>query len=348
MKSEEIARLAGVSRSTVSRVINNYPNVPEKTRERVMKVIREYNYEPNQSARVLAGKKTNTIGLFLFTIYDINSPYRIYNNGYFSPFVDSFVDIGNSMGYYMLVHTIYKPEECWRIRQTFLQKRIDGGIIISTDKSSELESIFRDVSHPIVIIDYDPSVIEKTMGPEARIAVVDLNDEKGINEAVDYLVSLGHRRIGMIAGRQTSYSGLRRRECFVRRLEHHGLPVDDRYMIKGDFTWEAVVPEIEKLIYSQQLPTAMIASNDSMAMAAIETFKRHSIRVPEDISIIGHDDIPTAAIYKPALTTVRIPFFDVAKKSMDMLSELIENDTPRFTVYKADVGLEVRESCSRI
>jgi LacI family transcriptional regulator len=345
MKSEEIARLAGVSRSTVSRVINNYPNVPAKTREKVMKIIREYHYEPNLSARVLAGKRTNTIGLFLFSIYDIKSPYRIYGNAYFSPFVDAFVDIGNSMGYYMLVHTVCKPGDCWRIRQTFSQKRIDGGIIITTDESREIESILSDISHPVVIMDYSPSQIEKTINPKARIGVFNFNDEKGVNSVVDHLVSLGHRRIGMIMGRQTSYSGRRRRECFVKRLAHHGLPVDDRYMIKGDFTWETVVPEIEKLIFSHQLPTAIVASNDAMAIAAIETFRRHGMRIPEDISITGYDDSPASAIVKPSLTTVQIPFFEMAKRSMNMLSELIESDKPRIMVCNADVGFVIRESC---
>jgi family./Bacterial regulatory proteins, lacI family. len=348
MKSEEIAKIAGVSRSTVSRVINNYPNVPEKTRERVMKIIREYNYEPNMSARVLAGKRTNTIGLFLFSIYDIKSPNRVYGNGFFSPFVDAFVDVGNSMGFYMLVHTIYKPEESWRIRQTFSQKRIDGGIIIGTEKSREMESILRNLTHPLVIMDYNPSEIQKIINPKAKIGVINSDDEKGIYKAVDYLVSLGHRRIGMILGRQTTYSGHRRRESFVKRMKFHGLPLDVRYIIKGDFTWETVVPAIENLIDSGQIPTGIIASNDSMAMAAIDTFKRHGIRVPEDVSVIGYDDFPTSAIVKPALTTVRIPFFEMAKKSMDMLSELIESDEPKFMVYNADTELVVRETCAKI
>jgi len=348
MKSEEIARLAGVSRSTVSRVINNYPNVPEKTRERVMKVIREYNYEPNLSARVLAGKRTNTIGLFLYSIYDIQSPYRIYGNSYFAPLVDAFVDIGNSMGYYMLVHTIYNPDECWRIRQTFSQKRIDGGIIIGTEKSQEIESILSKISHPIVLMDCDPEEIRKIANPKARIAVINSDDEQGIHAAVDYLVELGHREIGMITGRTTTYSGLKRRESFVKRLESHGLTLDERYMLKGDFTGRSTVSEVESLIASGKLPTAMIASNDEMALAAMETFKRHGIRIPEDISIIGYDDALASSIVKPALTTVRIPFFDMAKKALEMLEELIESDKPRFMVYNADVGLVVRESCTTI
>jgi len=119
-------------------------------------------------------------------------------------------------------------------------------------------------------------------------------------------------------------------------------------MLKGDFTGRSTVSEVESLIASGKLPTAMIASNDEMALAAMETFKRHGIRIPEDISIIGYDDALASSIVKPALTTVKIPFFDMAKKALEMLTELIESDKPRFMVYNADVGLVVRESCTTI
>ena len=197
-------------------------------------------------------------------------------------------------------------------------------------------------------MDCDPEEIQKIANPKARIAVINSDDEKGIHAAVDYLVELGHREIGMITGRTTTYSGLRRRESFVKRLESHGLTLDERYMLKGDFTGRSTVSEVESLIASGKLPTAMIASNDEMALAAMETFKRHGIRIPEDISIIGYDDALASSIVKPALTTVKIPFFDMAKKALEMLTELIESDKPRFMVYNADVGLVVRESCTTI
>ena len=141
MRSEEIAKLAGVSRSTVSRVINNYSNVPQATRDKVMKVIRKYNFEPNMSARVLAGKGTDTLGLFLFSIYDKKNPLRVYGNSYFGPFLDAVVDTRNYKGFYILIHTIYTPQECRYIDQTFSQKRIDGGIIIGTESSHEIEDV---------------------------------------------------------------------------------------------------------------------------------------------------------------------------------------------------------------
>ena len=115
MKSEEIARIAGVSRSTVSRVINNYSNVPDDTKKRVLEVINKYNYQPNTCARVLAGKKSNTIGLFIVSIADANNPNRLYNNNYFTQFVDAVVDCANSKGYYVLVNIIYCENDYNRV-----------------------------------------------------------------------------------------------------------------------------------------------------------------------------------------------------------------------------------------
>src|SRR5690554_3710481 len=100
MKSDDIAKLAGVSRSTVSRVINNYPDIPQKTRDKVLKIIEEYQYEPNTSARVLAGKGTNTIGLFVVSLVENNNMNRIYQNNYFAPFVEAVIDTANASGYY--------------------------------------------------------------------------------------------------------------------------------------------------------------------------------------------------------------------------------------------------------
>ena len=347
MKSEEIAKIAGVSRSTVSRVINNYPNVPEKTRERVMKVIREYHYEPNTSARVLAGKRTNTIGLFLFSIYDTKSLYRIYGNNYFAPFVDAFVDIGNYKGFYVLVHTIYSPEECWRIRQTFSQKRIDGGIIVGTERNIEIDSVISQISYPLALVDYDPVEIKRIMRPDAKIAVINLDDEKGINACVDYLVSQGHSMIGLIEGRSTTYSGLKRREYFVERMAFHNLPINKSHLLKGDFTGRTSMAAVEELIDGGSLPSAIISCNDEMALAAMETFKHRGIRIPEDISIIGYDDAPASSIVKPTLTTVRIPFYDMAQKAVESLSGLIDSNEAGLELYKMDVKLICRESCTK-
>lgn len=347
MKSEEIAKIAGVSRSTVSRVINNYSNVPEETREKVMKVIKEYHFEPNNSARVLAGKGTDTIGLFLFSVYDKNNPHRVYGNSYFGPFVDAVIDTGNYKGYYVMVHTIYDPSECWRIRQTFSQKRIDAGIIIGTERTQEIQSILSELNYPLAIVDYDPEEIRSIMPGDARISVITSNDIKGMSACVDELVSLGHTQIGFIEGRDTTYSGYVRKEEFKRRMAYHGLTINKYHWLKGEFVRAKTEAAVKKLVKSGNLPTAMIACNDEMALAAMETLKAYGLRIPEDLSIMGYDDSPVATVVRPSLSTVRIPFYNMAQKAVQALSDMLENKTTGLMHYQLDVELIQRESCAK-
>ncbi|MCX7773424.1 MAG: LacI family transcriptional regulator [Clostridia bacterium] len=347
MKSEEIAKIAGVSRSTVSRVINNYSNVPEETREKVMKVIQEYHYEPNTSARVLAGKGTDTIGLFLFSVHDKRNPFRVYGNSYFGPFVDAVVDTGNYKGYYIMVHTIYDPSECWRIRQTFSQKRIDAGIIIGTERNKEIEAIISDTTYPLAIVDYDPDEVKKLMPKDAKMVVVNSDDRKGMSACVDYLVSLGHKQIGLLEGRDTTYSGFLRKDEFQKRIRHHGLSLEKEFILKGEFIRSSTEAAVKKLIKAKKLPTAIIACNDQMAISAMEVFKQHGIRVPDDVSIIGYDDSPAATVIRPSLTTVRIPFFHMAQTAIESLSDILESKETGLQTLQLDVELVIRESCKK-
>ena len=347
MKSEEIAKIAGVSRSTVSRVINNYSNVPEETREKVMKVIKEYNFEPNTSARVLAGKGTDTIGLFLFSIYDKKNPYRVYGNSYFGPFVDAVIDSGNYKGYYIMVHTIYDPSDCWRIKQTFSQKRIDAGIIIGTERNKEIQTVLSEINYPLAIVDYDPEEIKSIMPKNAKIAVITSDDVKGIHNCVDELVSRGHTKIGFIEGRDTTYSGHVRKEEFIKRMEYHGLEIDKKHWLKGEFVRTKTEAAVQKMIDIGDLPTALVACNDEMALAAMDTFKSNGIKVPEDISIIGYDDSPISTVVRPSLSTARIPFYKMAQKAVEALSDMLENKNTGLNHYKFDIEYIKRESCSK-
>lgn len=206
MKSDDIARLAGVSRSTVSRVINNYPNVPEKTREKVLKVIKKYNYEPNTSARILAGKANNTIGLFVISISEHDSPGRIYRSTYYSSFINAVVDVANTRGYYVLVHTIYSGKDYSKINHSFLQKRISGGILVGNEKDSCAIKKITDMGYPIAVVDYDPKEIERHKMKDSNLIVVNSMDFEGTVQALNYIIGLGHNDIGIITGLRMNQS----------------------------------------------------------------------------------------------------------------------------------------------
>ena len=347
MKSEEVAKLAGVSRSTVSRVINNYSNVPDETRERVMKVIREYNYIPNTSARVLAGKGCNTIGLFIFHVHDRDNKEHVYGNSYFGPFVSAVVDHCNSRGYYLLIHTIYDASDCERIRETFIQKRMDGAIIIGTEKNSILEKLSSEIQDPLAIVDYSPKNIQRIVNDESRLTTINSDDASGISESISYLMSLGHKKIGLIMGRLETWSGENRYNAFKQKMEEHNLEVNENYILNGDFIREKTYHVVEEFVLRKELPTAFISSNDDMAFAAIEVFQKYGIRVPEDLSIIGFDDTAAASLVRPALTSVRVPFLDMAEKAVETLIAHIEGENSGVESFKLDVKLIKRDSCAK-
>jgi LacI family transcriptional regulator len=349
MNSEEIAKIVGVSRSTVSRVLNNYSNVPEETREKVMRAIKEYNYQPNNSARVLAGKKTNTIGLFIVSICDKDNPKRIYQNNYFAPFVDAVIDEANTRDYYVLSHTIYKEEDYIKIQNTFAQKRIDGAIIIGTEDNTVTASNVLNCKYPITLVDYDPSKISYESCTGTNITVINNSDYEGTTAAVKHLIELGHKDIGIIAGRTNTYSGRRRLEAFNSVMEKNGLEVKKEFVLNGEFIKASTYKEVRKLVKSGKLPTAFFSCNDDMALVAMEVFQEEGIRVPEDISIIGFDDVPIAAQLRPALTTVTVPVYDMAEKSVTSIIDNIEKGNEgSFNTFVMFTKLSIRETTAKL
>jgi len=322
MKSEEIAKIAGVSRSTVSRVINNYTNVPDETKKKVLEIIEKYNYQPNTCARVLAGKKNDTIGLFIVSIADADNPNRLYNNNYFTLFVNAIVDCANSKGYYVLVNIIYCENDYNRVNEVFLQKRIDGGIVIGTESEADILINISKKGCPIALIDYDVEEIKKSNSDNDNLLVISSKDYEGAVSAIEYLIELGHKEIGLLAGRRSTYSGRQRYEAYFDTMKKHGLEVNEKFILYGDFIKSKTSNEVQQMINNGRLPSALFSSNDDMAITAIELFKENNIKVPEDISIIGFDNIPLSSLIKPALSTVSTPVFDIVEKTV---GELISN-----------------------
>lgn len=348
MKSEDIARLAGVSRSTVSRVINNYPNVPEKTREKVLKIIEQYKYEPNTSARILAGKSNNTIGLFVISISDSDGPSKIYRSTYYSSFISAVVDVANTIGYYVLVHTIYSGKDYSKINQSFLQKRISGGVLVGNEKDSGAIREISSMGYPIGIVDYDSKEIEKQGMDKSNLIVVNSMDFEGTVKALNYIIKLGHRDIGIITGRMETYSGAQRFKAYKYVMEQNGLQIKPEYILRGEFLKKNTYDEVKKLVHSKKLPTALFACNDDMALAAMDVFEEEGIRIPYDISIIGFDDIPVVSQMKPALTTVRVPVYDMVTQITELLIGSIENEKRAFICEDFPTRFIIRDTCMKI
>jgi LacI family transcriptional regulator len=347
MKSEEIAKIAGVSRSTVSRVINNYSNVPDDTKKKVLEVIEKYNYQPNTCARVLAGKNNDTIGLFIVSIADADNPNRLYNNNYFTQFVNAVVDCASLVGYYVLVNIIYCENDYNRVSEVFLQKRIDGGIVIGTEREADILINVSQKGCPMALIDYNVEEIQKSNSNNDNLIVINSKDYEGAVLAIEYLIELGHTDIGLIAGRLSTYSGRQRYDAFFDTMKKHKLEVNEKFILHGDFINSKTGNEVQQMINNGKLPTALFSSNDDMAITAIELFKENSIRVPEDISIIGFDNIPLSSLIKPALSTISTPVFDIVEKTVGELISNIRKNKKGFANYSYDTKMIIRETCSK-
>ncbi|MBC7958817.1 MAG: LacI family DNA-binding transcriptional regulator [Vallitaleaceae bacterium] len=347
MKSEEIAKIAGVSRSTVSRVVNNYSNVPDETREKVMKVIEAYNYMPNSFARTLAGKKSNTIGLFFIIEEGRYHEERIFQNDYFTLYLNLLVDMANAKDYFVLISIVSEEIEYAKISQAFLEKRIDGGIIIGTQKYTLKKIQAENIHSSIVLFDYELTEEEKYNYRDANITMINSNDEEAIEKAVDHLVQLGHKDIGFIRGIETSRSGKARNNAFQKAMQKFGLSIRDEYCFEGHFSVNEAYKNMKQKIDEGCLATAYISANDFMAIGAMDALKEANISVPDTISIIGFDKSLRANEVKPRLTTMAPDFHEMSRKAIEILHAKINGNDEIAAVVEFPVTFFERESCSR-
>jgi len=347
MKSEDIARIAGVSRSTVSRVINKYQNVPEETRLKVMEVIDKYDYRPNAFARTLAGKKSDTIGVF-FIIEDAKGdlPDLVYND-FYTAYLDAIVDIANKKGYYVLVQTIFGNQDYQKVTKAFREKRIDGGILIGTRKDTLARIKVESIKEELVIFDYELEALEH-FEETNHVTILNSNDEAAISLAVKHLVDEGHKKIGFIKGIEETLSARLRYQGFIKSAKQYGIEVDERFVLEGQFNQDVVYQQMEEAIKAGTIADAYICANDYMAIAAIDCLRVNGLRVPEDVSFIGFDNTRTGQLMNPRLTTLTPDFYEMAKKAVEIIHQRNEDPTiniPDMIEYEVD--LLVRESVGK-
>ncbi len=352
MNSKEIAKMVGVSRSTVSRVINNYPDIPATTREKVLKAIKEYNYYPNSSARRLVGMKNSTLGIFVVDIKDNEKPHHViennedllYDNSYFSPFINAFIDQSNKTQYYVLVSTIYSSNELWKIQSAFCEKRIDGGVIIGSNEN-EYKKILNVLSKDFILAAIDINVTEEN---KDKAIYINLNNSKGAFEATNYLIGLGHRNIGIITGDLNKLSGSVRFDSYKRALLESGIPLVQDYIAYGDFTENSGYVGMKKILQNKNKPTAVFASNDTMAIGAYKAVGELGLRIPEDISIIGFDNTQISQYMFPPLTSVNVSLPEAAKISVNSLIKSIEKKELIPEVKTVNITIIERNSCRTV
>ncbi len=308
---EDIARMAGVSRSTVSRVLNNHPNVRPEVRERVWEVIRRVGYQPHAAARSLATRRSQVLGLVI-----PEAVSTLFTDPFFPELIRGMTDACYARGYLLTLALFQSPEQGRRLLHRLLSSHaVDGLIVASARLNDPLIPRLLEDGFPFVSIGRHP---------DPRVSFVDADNVAGARMAVEYLIRRGHTRIATITGPMDMAAAQDRLEGYRQALRARGLPLDRRYIVEGDFTQEGGRAAMQQLLGLQPRPTAVFAASDAMAMGALKAAREAGLRVPGEVTVVGFDDIPQAAYLEPPLTTVRQPIVRMGALAVQLLVEQVE------------------------
>jgi LacI family transcriptional regulator len=331
----DVARLAGVSIKTVSRVVNREPGVRDATREKVEKAIAELKYWPNQSARDLAASRAHLICL----VYDDPSAYRLPSAGYVIRLQEGALRVCRSHGYELLIHPCnYRDRQVGEELRVLIHRARPAGVVLAAPLSNfpRIVKAISATGTPFVRL----SPGQKLSGER----VVATNDREFAAEMTRYLASLGHRRIAFITGHPKHKAVSHRLAGYRDGLEQSGLEFSERLVVAGDNSFGSGEEAAMTLLKRKRAPTAIFAANDDMAVGVIRVANRLGIQVPGQLSVAGCDDITLAEQVYPALTTIRQPFSSMAEQATLMLVKGTEqSELPSGTVVLPG-ALKVRES----
>ncbi len=301
---KEVARAAGVSVATVSRVMNDSGVVKPETRMRILKVSKQLNYVPNSAARSLITSRTNTLGVLLPDLY----------GEFFSEVIRGLDQTAQTEGYHLLVSSSHNDEEAISKALRTMQGRVDGIIIMSPDTNAEtLESSLPE-SVPAVLLNCSPD--------GGSVDVVDIDNGGGARMMARHLLGLGHERIAVVAGRSDNRDSELRLNSYRKVLSEHGL-YDPTFIIHGDFTEQSGFAAVPQILMLNPRPTAVFAFNDAMAVGVIGGLQEVGIAVPDEMSVGGFDDIPMSRFLNPPLTTVRVPIHELGSHAMTSLIDAV-------------------------
>jgi LacI family transcriptional regulator len=327
----DVAARAGVSIATVSRTVNRIPTVNAQLAERVWKAIEEVGYLPNTQARALVSGRSHMLGLIVSEI----------TNPFFPELVQEFENLAVAQGYEVLIgSTNYEPARTESLIRRMLQRNVDGVAVMTFGIEEELVQKLVEREFPLVFVDAGPDL------PNIRVLKVDYGE--GIREGVQHLAALGHREIAFISGPLRLRSAVARRDAFLKSMAELGLTVPPENLVEGTHTMEGGIAATEKLVALGRMPTAIMCSNDQTAIGVLHGLYRTPYKVPEDISVVGFDDIHLVQFMLPPLTTVQMSCKHLATAAVEALRAGIEPGSPKASrkEWHIPTHLVVRQSSS--
>lgn len=328
---KDVAKKANVSIATVSRILNGQGGYSEKTKSKVLKVIEELGYQPNAVARGLINKRTHTIGVLFPKL----------SSSLVTDLLDGIEKAANDNGSSVIVcHTESNGEKTMKYLQLLIEKRVDGVIFAS--------EVLKDEYYQYVTKSKMPIILLSTESYAYPVPYVKVNDYHAAYSAAKYLIDKGHAEIGMISGNKDDIiAGKPRIDGFKRALSDHGIQLDERNIVTSSgFTFPDGVEGFKKLLNQYPEATAIFAASDEIAIGALSSAYQLGIKVPEELSIIGYDNLNLAEMSIPPLTTVGQPLAKMGETAAEMLFKLLETgETPesRILPHKIVERLSVKE-----
>ncbi|MBN2619372.1 MAG: LacI family DNA-binding transcriptional regulator [Spirochaetales bacterium] len=328
----DIAKLAGVSKATVSRVLNNSKPVSDEIRSRVLEVVKETNFKPSQLARSLSSKQTKLIGVI---VPDISNPV-------FSQIINGIEVEAYKKGYNVLLCNSNNKEDTeLNYLEVLLNKEIDGLIYNGFKITDNLKLKLKEFHVPVVMTGIGEE--------QSNFPVIKIDNFKAANDAVSFLIQKGHKKIGMIHGPVNDpLSGKLRLEGYYQALKDNNLEVEKNFIQEGNYKISSGYKSMTNILSLVEKPTAIFCANDEMAIGAIKCIIDHGYKVPNDYSIIGFDNIELSEIYSPSLTTISQSFYNEGESAMRVIISMLNKDKhiPKEIVH--DHKLIERETVKKI
>jgi LacI family transcriptional regulator len=306
---QDVAKHAGVAPITASRVINNNGYASSEVRERVLRAVQELGYVPNTLARSLRSRKSDTIALVLS---DITNPF-------FTTIARGVEDTASEAGYTVIFCNTDESESKERkYINVMLQKRVDGILLVPASSGANSIRAARDQETPLVVLD--------RRLPDSPVDVVRCDSQQGARELTELLISLGHRSISLLNGPQGVSTAEDRAQSFTQAMAAAGLK-DSGRVLWGHFTTASGAEMARQAMAAQPRPSALFASNNFIAIGAINALRELHLRVPEDVALVGFDDLPLALVTFPFLTVAAQPAYEMGKRATRLLLDRLENKT---------------------
>ncbi|MCR5310584.1 MAG: LacI family transcriptional regulator [Lachnospiraceae bacterium] len=321
MTTEELAKIIGVSRVTLSKVINGVGGVSPKTEAKIRKYIEEYNFEPNSKARSLVGKEEQIIGFFSAYSDTYAGVSKDITSHFATELVNLVANCAQKRGYKTLVYLTDVEQDVKSIAKIFNSKLVRGAILLGYNTGNEDIEKLGKLGVPLVLVNQERDSHYK------NVVAVNMDDQVSAYFAIEKLVEYGHKNLLYIGCERNRLPAIRRHEGVKSALEKNKDRIESVIEVDCDFNEEKAYEAIKE-IYGKKTgtkPTGIFAANDVMAIGAMNALKDMGYRIPEDVSVIGFDDIPMSKYLTPGLTTMRCSFGQIASTCVDSLIDLIEN-----------------------